>query len=523
MAVEVGNSSQLPPAFYRAPKEVQERFLKIREEGASARKTVERWDAVETGGIAAGGTIIGGCTIAVTAPVSVPTGIVIAGGTLLVGATLTGCPAQTTPSQPPYIPPVTDDTEGETGVEGEGEGEAGVEGEGEGAVSSARFPMKSFKMTVEEGQRDANDTDPGGNVGPINVGGADGGITALGYTNKYWNIKNFSGETNFHYILPENIKPEDQGDMAYGLQGVNQTVVQPADVTDKAVAIINVDPSSVLYPGDYVTFPSILVKGATINTESGVNYAKYLTTSAPFVDTNGNSVHDDLEMYYQTGISIAFRRSAPDKQMLIYTYANGDPLTAVAGGTGRVLDPRTVTASHFSWSNDAASIPQMMFGNRYPGEALPVMMNSYPLIDLGETADAKKAFLTGTTGASLPEAATGFGYDIEAVAKDSIPDNGKMYFNLDRVNGAADNANGFQIIDRSQAGLVAATSSVPSRTLTGSAHNQINVSFPAEGVGIPPEVQENGGSMAVRYTATELPIEVNTGTIKANPAVAFKP
>jgi len=422
---------------------------------------------------------------------------------------LTGCPAQTSPSQPPYIPPVADDTEGETGAEGEGE--VGAEGEGEVAEDPKGFAMKNFKMTVEEGQRDANDTDPGGNVGPINVGGNDGGITALGYTNKYWNIKNFNGETNFNYILPENIKPEDQADIAYGLQGINQTVVQPADVTDKAVAIINVDPASVLYPGDYVTFPSILVKGETINTESGVNFAKYLTTSAPFVDTNGNSVHDDLEMYYQTGISIAFRRSAPDKQMLIYTYANGDPLTGVAGGTGRVLDPRTITASHFSWATDEASIPKMMFGNRYPGEASPVMLNPYPLIDLSETADAKKAFLIGTTGASLPETATGFGYDIEAVAQENIPEDGKMYFNLNRVNGASDNANGFQIIDRSQAGLVAATPSEISRTLTGSAHNQINVYFPAEGVGV------QSGSMAVRYTAVENQITENTGTLKIRP------
>ena len=520
MAIEVGNSSQLPPAFYRAPKEVQERFLKIREEGASARKTVERWDAVEAGGIAAGGTIIGGCAIAVTAPVSVPTGIAIAGGTLLVGATLTGCPGQTTPSQPPYVPPITDDNgEGEPVVPAEGEGE----GEGEVVNPEDGFAMKNFKMIVEEGQRDPNDTDPGGNVGPINVGGSSGGITALGYTNRYWSVKNFVGETNYHDILSTNIRSEDQADIAYGLQGVNDLPVQPADVTGKSVAIINVDPTTVLYPGDYITFPNILTKGSEINEETGANLAQYLTTTAPFVDTNSNDIHDDLEMFYSTGLSIAFRRSAPDKQMLVFTYANGDPLTAVAGGTGRVLDPRTSTASHYSWSSDQNGIAKMMFGNRYPGEAYPVMFNPYPIIDLSQTPEAKQAFVSGTTGASLPEEVTGFGYTVDGLAEADIPADGRIYYNTDRNNGASDNANGRPIDGRSLAGLIYASPSEVSRQLGGVAHTAVQVKFPAEGVGIPPEVQENGGSMAVRYTTIEETLSENTETLKANPAYSYRP
>lgn len=430
---------------------------------------------------------------------------------------LTGCPAQTTPSQPPYVPPVTDDNGGDDPVvpsEGEGEGET------DPINPQGGFAVKSFKMVVEEGQRDANDTDPGGNVGPINVGGTNGGIIALGYTNRYWTVKNFVGETNYHDILVANIRPEDQGDIAYGLQGVNDTPVQPADVTSKSVAIINVDPSTVLYPGDYVTFPNILVKGSAINQDSGANLAQYLTTTAPFVDTNGNNVHDDLEMFYQTGLSIAYRRSAPDKQLMLFTYANGDPLTAVAGGAGRILDPRTSTASHYSWANDQNGVPSMMYGNRYPNEAYPIMYNPYPLIDLSATPEAKQAFVSGP---AEPEQATGFGYDIAGVAENDIPADGRVYYNTDRNNGASDNANGRPIDGRSMAGLLYVSPSVVSRQLGGVAHTAIQVKFPAEGVGIPPEVEENGGSMAVRYTAVEEQLVENTGTIKSDPSFAYRP
>lgn len=438
---------------------------------------------------------------------------------------LTGCPTQTTPSQPPYVPPVPEDNgEGEPVVpsEGEPEGEPVVPSEGEpegetGPVNGDKgFAVKTFKMTVEEGNRDANDTDPGGNVGPINVGGTGGGITALGYTNRYWTVKNFVGETNYHDVQVANIRPEDISDIAFGLQGVNDTPVQPADVTGKSVAIINVDSTTVLYPGDYITFPNILVKGSEINQATGANLAQYLTTSAPFVDSNGNNVHDELEMFYQTGLSIAFRRSAPDMQMMLYTYANGDPLTATPGGTGRVLDPRTSTASHYSWSNDQNGVPNMMFGNRYPNETSPVMFNPYPMIDLSETPEAKQAFVSGTTGASLPEEVAGFGYTVDGYAEADIPADGRIYYNTDRNNGASDNANGMPIVGRSNAGLLYVSPSEVSRLLNGTAHTAIQVKFPAEGVGIPQEVIDNGGSMAVRFTTVE--DEVNTGVVKTNPA-----
>jgi hypothetical protein len=423
---------------------------------------------------------------------------------------LTGCPAPTYP-QPPYVPPIptdipndTDPVEGETNPPVQAEGEVAAEGE---ESAAGGFAIKNLNMTVEEGQRHPNDTSPGGNVGPIQLGQARTGISALGYTNGFWQVKDFVGEANYWGLMPDNIQTEDRDSIAWGTQGKNGNVnsdgsenpegLQPANVTDasKSVAIINVDSSTVIYPGDWVDFPMILTKGNKINTETGLNYARYLSTTDPVTpetDTNQNGVHDKLESFYPTGLSIAYRRSAPDTQIEIYAYASNDPISGIEGGTGRVLDPRITTGRFYAWAEDKAGIPPMMWGNQYKGELKAVMYNGFPIIGLDQTREAKLAFLSGPTE---PEHEEGFGYAVEGAAEEMIPDDGLIYYNLDRNTA-------FGIEGRTKAGLVYRSPAVISRTYSGRVHSMIVFAWPIEGVG----TDQTEASVAVRVDAKETPI-----------------
>lgn len=499
--------------------EYQKQMAALKREGESLRASANRWN------------------FAVKATSAVAS-IALAPLTLL-----TGCEGQTAPSQPPIVPPVhNEDPDSEVTLQQNNpttEGTQNGNNQEQEIVPNPNggFAIKNLKMTTD--YRHPNDTDPGGNVGPISVGTVQSGIYAVGYTNKDWKVRNFVDTGNgvdYKDIKPENLRPEDRDSAAFGtyisttivdennapIEVVNMKPEIPANVTEKSIAIINASPDTVLYPGNYIIFPLIFVKGSKINEESGQNVAQYLTTTSPFVDSNGNNIHDELEMFYQTGLSIAFKRSAANQQLRIYTYADQDPLTGELGGTGRVLDPRVTTAAHFSWSIDKNGIPKMMWGNRYPNEITPLMFNTYPLIGLDQTPENKKAFLVATTGNSLPEQLDSeFGYSIEEKPENEIPADGKLYYNSDRNVVSPDNANGYKIIGRSQAGLIYASKPEASRILSGVVHNQILVKFPEEGVGVPQEILENGAQLNIRYTAVEEPISENTSSLKSDPSKAF--
>lgn len=159
----------------------------------------------------------------------------------------------------------------------------------------------------------------------------------------------------------------------------------------------------------------------------------------------------------------------------------------------------------------------MMYGQMYEGDAYPYMFNTFPLIDLAEPAEAKISFLTSPS--SLPEESAGFPYSIAGLPENQIqlPPYGIVYYNTDRNTVPV---NGFQIEDRSQAGLLYVSPGESSRNLTGVVHNQFVLKFPFEGVGIPEEVLENGASMAVRFASVE---SGNTKSLESDPSFAYRP
>ena len=305
-------------------------------------------------------------------------------------------------------------------------------------------------------------------TGHINVGFP---LLAAGYTSCDWSFATFEGVPLIFNLQQTNLKSYDipESVVANNLNGsVNVT---KADIAGKRLAILNHSPDFVLYPGGTTSpFPSIWIKGDDINTQTG--------DSAPEVYLSGT----DANKFYQTGFVInAPYYSLDDYQWTLYIFADRDILSQTPGPvSGKVLDPRTSTMRWFAWASyDNAGIPAKMWGIKYPGSSSPITFNTMP-ITMGSGNDLKQ-FLIAFEGTSLPETDTWRG-ELSGYPESSIPADGNLYYNTDRNTQFSDNANGLQIVGRSQAGLVYASPDGPLCHRTEKIHMQFIVVY-SQGMG----------------------------------------
>ena len=308
-------------------------------------------------------------------------------------------------------------------------------------------------------------------TGPINVGYPS---FQIGYTSPSWQFQTFEASPAplLFAMAANNLKTADRTNAVVGQTLNGTTTVTKTTVTNKDVAILNHIAGFTLYPNTASSpFPSIWVKGADVNPSA--DPAVYLTGT-------------DANKFYQQGLTIqAPYYEVADYQWTVYVCADKDLLTQTAGPvTGKVLDPRVSTMRWFAWADDTNGIAKAAFGYKNPGESSPTMFNTLPIIALAASEAQKKAFLIGTTGASLPELAAGYTDPIGGVAQASIPADGVVYYNIDRNTPASNNANGFVITDRSQIGLVYAAPSGPLSHRTEKLHIQFMSVWPNAPIGV---------------------------------------
>lgn len=270
----------------------------------------------------------------------------------------------------------------------------------------------------------------------------------IGYTDKDFAFKKFYNSPSLMILATANVSSEDQSVTVVGDTLNGSTEVTKTNVNGKKIAILNHQTTFTLAPGQATApFPSIWVKGATANTDAGTG-----TFSDPLKFFTGTT---EANKFYQTALTVmAPYYEVPDYQWTVYVFADKDILSQADGGTtGKVLDPRVSTVIWYAWTGDSAGIPKKMWGYRNPGAASASLYNTLPIISSSATEAQRKAFLTGTAGASLPETAAGYPAIADA-PEASIPADGQIYYNSTRNSSLP---NGFTISGRSQAGLVYAS------------------------------------------------------------------
>jgi len=293
-------------------------------------------------------------------------------------------------------------------------------------------------------------------------------VLTVGYTNGAWVFNEFAGTPGMFSLALTNLQSADQTAAVVGatLMGTN-TPTSLTSVTGKSIAILNHASTYKLYPLQATSpFPSIWVKGTANNPATGVGSpATWLTGT-------------DAAKFYQTGLTVqAPYWEAANYQWTVYAYADKDLLTQTAGpATGNIQDPNLATMRWYAWTDDNNGIAKNTWGVKKPGETSPTMFNTLPLMS-GNTAAQGKAFLTGTTGASLAPSG------IPGLAQSAIPADGVIYYNTDRNTAGSANANGFVITGRSQIGLVYAAPNTAASHRTENLHMQFIAVWP-NGVGV---------------------------------------
>lgn len=302
-----------------------------------------------------------------------------------------------------------------------------------------------------------------------------GGITVeyptlqAGYTANDWTFQPFLGTPALFSLALANLQTSDQtvATVANTLNGTSTVTL--TSITGKSVAVLNHATTYRLRPLQATSFfPSIWIKGTDVNPATGAD--------APTTYLSGT----DANKFYQTGLTIqAPYWDAANYQWTVYVYADKDVLTGTTGAaTGTILDPRLSTMRWIAWADDNNGRPKNMWGIKASAAAPTTMFNTLPLCSGGTPAQVK-AFLIGTTGASLPPNPA----QIPGVAEASIPGTNTLCYNIDRNIPASGNANGMAITDRSNVGLVYAAPNDATCHRTENLHIQFQAIWPT-GVGI---------------------------------------
>lgn len=371
------SASQLPPAFYRAPKEVQDRLLKIRA-GAAGDRALAGESNFKLAAKALGAS----------------TAIVLSCGLVL----LTGCPG---PVDPETGEPKNYDTEG----------------------TLPPAEASDTPLVEPDGAIKAKNLD-------LRVGGTENNgqpVLTVGVTNDQWGFSRLNGEVKFLRISPENLDENMRAKTAFGehdpvYEGdVDAQYVEKADVTDMPVGISRLSEDAALYgEGDFFIAPIVGVAGTERNALAGAGgLADVLHW---FTGNNAPKIFD-------TGLTIqAPYFYEPDYAWSVWTYMKRMP---ISGETGNfVPDPRE--ASVWAWPMDDWSedqgIPVPMFAVRQPGSADVNMFNVIPIASSG-TADERINFLR----TAMPRTAPGLA-EIQERSVNNVPDDGKIYLVAERGN-----------------------------------------------------------------------------------------
>lgn len=387
------SSSQLPPAFYRAPKEVQERFLKTREDNARSKAAENRWDIATKVDTA--------IAVIALAPLTL----------------LTGCDGE---KLPPEIPPRDFDTE-----ETQPASDLAQKSFEQAPVYDENLHISLKDLSVKTGNKPAE-------MLPV---------LTVGYTNGNWEFRRFQGEANHLGLTYDNLEPEDAENAAFGLCAPNGGLLQPADITGKTIAVMNPDTSSVLEIGDWVIFPRIYVKGDTPNplatpeNTDVCNPLKYLTG-------------EDAKFFYDTGMTLqAPYYFNPDFQWTVYAYADRDIVSQDYGGAeGRVVDPDMASMRWWAWADDTKGVPKNMWTVWQPNTNAPSSYNTISLIS-GASMEQKHDFFSGL---ALPETLPGWP-PVPDMPEVGVPRDGLTYYNTERNSF---DRYGFSIPDRAYSPLV---------------------------------------------------------------------
>ncbi len=402
------STAQLPPAFQRAPKEVQEAYIRQREEGARARTSVQRWEAADKGTkLVLGGSAIGAVTLFCP-----PAGIALAGG-----VALTGCDPQ---KLPPEIPPRDFDTE-TLQYQKSGSNKAAEQP----PVYDEGLSINLRDLSVKTGNNPAEALP----------------VLTVGYTNSEWQFRRFQGEAQYLGLTAENFEPQDAQKMAFGLCAPNGATLRPADITGKTMAVMNPDTSAVLWIGDWIVFPRIYVKGdkpnplATPENEDVCNPLRYLEG-------------EGAEFFYDTGMTIqAPYYFNPDFQWKVFAYADRDVVSQMSGGTeGRIPDPDIASMRWWAWANDSDGILPKTWGSWPVGAKAPSYYNTISLIS-GASMEQKHDFFAGQ---SSPEILPGWPI-VPDMPSTGMPQDGLTYFNTSRNDFER---NGFSIPGRSYSPMI---------------------------------------------------------------------
>ncbi len=382
------SSTQLPPAFYRAPKEVQERFLKIREEGAADRVAASESDlSIAAKGV--GIPIVVGATALLSAPLA------LAGGAVVF---LTGCPG---PVDPETGGPQNYDTE-ETLTPANPSTTPLVEPDG---------TIKAKNLNIRVGGT-KNDGQP---------------VLTVGIKTDTWGFSRLNGDVQFFRIGSENLEEYLDGKVAYGqydtvYEGdIANHYVEKADVTGKSMAIGRLMDDATLYgPGDLIVAPVVHIEGKDVNPYAGMGGIS-------------DSLHwltgPNASKFQDTGLAIeAPYFYYPDYPWSVWVYMKRMP---ISGETGNfVPDPRE--ASVWAWPmddwNQTQGIPMPMFAVCYPGTTDVNMFNVIPVVSSG-TVDERINFLR----TAMPRTAPGLA-EIQERSINDIPADGNIYLVSERGN-----------------------------------------------------------------------------------------
>jgi hypothetical protein len=324
-------------------------------------------------------------------------------------------------------------------------------------------------------------------AGPVmaqNTGGIDVGFPpfAVGYTNQSWQFATFEASPALFNISLNHLKSADRTSAVVGNILNGNVPSTRTDVTGKSLAVLNHIEGFRIYPNTASSpFPSIWVKGGASNPESSVHFTG-----------------TDSDKFFQQGLTIqAPYYATAEYPWTVYVFADKDILTQTDGTvSGKVLDPRVATMRWFAWADDSETeisagtfygsrgIAKSAFGYRSPGQASPNMFNIMPVISNSASISEKKAFLTGTSGASLPELYPSYSQEVGGMSQASFPADGQIYYNTDRNTQSIANANNMVINGRSQIGLVYAAPSGPMSRMTRRLHIQFIVLWPDAPIGV---------------------------------------
>ena len=478
--------AQLPPAFHRAPKEVQEAFIKNREEGARERTSVNRREVIYNS--------VG----------------IIAAIALFPLTALTGC--EGTAGNFPYNAPPRDfDTE----------------------------PLPASSETTKDGrvQETVYDESLVVDLENCDVRISDGfgghwAELAVGYTDPQWRFRMFRGDVQYLVIGPQNFYPEDAETIAFGISGLNGRMAEggKADISGKCMAVINPDTSQSMGINDYIVFPKIYVRVGTVpknrmldifgsnltwkdlfvNPEDDVLIFKETATIQDVRDSMSGITPDDLGMteeefkdkmpelrwqmekiftdhkedkriaeesadndshmflkgagnrhFWDTGATLQMVYQFKDVfQSRLFAYADRDIISQIPGTSdGRMLDPDMASMRISVWNpGDGKGVPPAMWVYRDAYNDKVYGFNTLMLIQQFAPIDEKHAIFTGPTVPDLPE-----GWP---AVQDRPEDDGKMedgitYYNAERNAGTADIANGIEIRGRQMGSLMYAAPDIP--------------------------------------------------------------